>query len=295
MVEVLFGESEAGSMKAAKSTVIAGVTNGPVSVWAAGKREFHGKKEFSGWIPGTAAEVICLGFMLDIGDIKEPVDSFYRKNLIYSLYAAGRWEENAGADEELRRVAEIYVGETVRLKDYLKEGETIRIWYSDAPYSRCGFYSLCGMLQEYENDVRVVKMPEYRCRADSVVSYSNWGEVAAEEFGAFLAYEKALSRQEVRMYALLWSNLVEENSPLRVVVNGRLVGVPEDFYDFLIWKKLTREPVMEAKLIGDILGNYRMGIGDWWYARRIEHFMKQGRIKVTKESENKYARMICLA
>lgn len=36
MIEVLFGESEAASMKAAKSTVIAGHVNGPTSVWATG-------------------------------------------------------------------------------------------------------------------------------------------------------------------------------------------------------------------------------------------------------------------
>lgn len=32
MIEVLFGESEAASMKAAKSTVIVGHINGPTSV-----------------------------------------------------------------------------------------------------------------------------------------------------------------------------------------------------------------------------------------------------------------------
>ena len=54
MVEVLFGESEAGSMKIAKSTQN----------------------------PEDSYKVICLGFMMDIGDIKESVNSQYRKDLI---------------------------------------------------------------------------------------------------------------------------------------------------------------------------------------------------------------------
>lgn len=37
------------------------------------------------------------------------------------------------------------------------------------------------------------------------------------------------------MYALEWTDLVNENSPLRAVINGKLIGVPEDFYDFRIW------------------------------------------------------------
>ena len=51
--------------------------DGPTSVWAAGKKR-PPEKLSAGWIEGSAQEVVCLGFMLDIGDIKEPVDSLYR-------------------------------------------------------------------------------------------------------------------------------------------------------------------------------------------------------------------------
>ena len=49
---------------------------------------------------------------------------------------------------------------------------------------------------------------------------------------------------------------------------------------------------MQTKLIGDILGQVPIGVGDWWYAARIEQFIRQGRIKVVEDSENKYARLI---
>ena len=38
MIEVLFGESEAASMKAAKSTVVLSKTDGPTAIWTAGKK-----------------------------------------------------------------------------------------------------------------------------------------------------------------------------------------------------------------------------------------------------------------
>lgn len=79
MIEVLFGESEAASMKAAKSTVMAGHVNGPTSLWMIGEKT-PPERIFTGWMEGTAEEVVCLGFMLDIGNIKEPADSLYRKN-----------------------------------------------------------------------------------------------------------------------------------------------------------------------------------------------------------------------
>lgn len=73
MIEVLFGESEAGSMKVAKNKITDGKVNGPTSVWMAGEKTPL-SKPFSGWIEGTSEEVICLGFMLDIGNIREPVE-----------------------------------------------------------------------------------------------------------------------------------------------------------------------------------------------------------------------------
>lgn len=294
MIEVLFGESEAASMKAAKSMEIVGYVNGPTSVLVTGK-ETPPERTFAGWVEGTSEDVVCLGFMLDIGNIKEPIDSPYRKNLIYSMYAQNQYVKNPEIDQELKLTGEVYLNELLRLKEYLENGETARVWYSDTPYSICGFYSLCQILQKYKNEIHIVKLPEYMVRKTSIISYRNWGEVSAEEFAEFLTYERVLTKEEVRMYAQLWTELTEDNSPLRAMINGKVTGVPEDFYDFLIWKRLTRKPIKEARLIGDILGCFQIGMGDWWFARRIEHFIQQDKIKVINGSENKYARVICIA
>lgn len=294
MIEVLFGESEAASMKAAKSMKIVGYVNGPTSVLVTGK-ETPPERTFAGWVEGTSEDVVCLGFMLDIGNIKEPIDSPYRKNLIYSMYAQNQYVKNPEIDQELKLTGEVYLNELLRLKEYLENGETIRVWYSDTPYSICGFYSLCQILQKYKNEIHIVKLPEYMVRKTSIISYRNWGEVSAEEFAEFLTYESVLTKEEVRMYAQLWTELTEDNSPLRAMINGKVTGVSEDFYDFLIWKRLTRKPIKEARLIGDILGCFQIGMGDWWFARRIEHFIQQDKIKVMNDSENKYARVICIA
>ena len=292
MIEILFGESEAASMKVAKNKIVIGRVNGPTSVWMAGKKT-PPTKPFTGWIEGTSEEVICLAFMMDIGNIKEPMESSYRKELIYSMYGQNLWAQDEKIDEELKNAGDVYTRELHRLMDYLEHGATIRIWYSDAPYSQCGLYSLCQLLKGYENEVSVVKLPEYVARDKDIVSYQSWSDVSAEEFAGFLPYEKSLSKEEVRMYATLWNRLVEDNSFLRAVINGKVISVPEDFYDFQIWKWLKNVPMKEARLIGNILGHSQLGVGDWWYARRIEYYIEQGEILVVEDSENKYARMIC--
>ena len=197
------------------------------------------RRKNCGWIEGTAEEVICLGFLLDIGDIKEDTGSEYRKHMIYSMYAQEQWERSEEMETELMQLCDSYCTEMERLKAYLTDGATIRVWYSDAPYSRCGFYHLCTDLKKYQNEIRVVKLPEYKVHSDnSTTFYNNWGEVAAEEFAGFLTCER---------------------------------------------------------LIGDILGYNQLGVGDWWYAKRIDYLIQSGKIKIIEDSENKYARVICLA
>ena len=198
MIEVLFGESEAASMKAAKNKIIVGTVNGPTSVWMAGKKA-PPQKPFSGWIEGTSEEVICLGFIMDIGNIREPMESPYRRELIYSMYAQEQWAQDEETGNELKSAGDFYVKELRRLRDFLDEGESVRIWYSDAPYSRCGLYSLCQILKGYDNQISAVKIPEYVVRDKNIVSYHSWGEVSAEEFAVFLPYEKLLSKEEIHM------------------------------------------------------------------------------------------------
>lgn len=105
--------------------------------------------------------------------------------------------------KELEKAGDVYTEELQRLYRFLEDGERIRVWYSDAPYSRCGFYHVCRILDKYENEVQAVKMPENIVRGKTITAYSNWGEVAAEEFSAFLPYERKLTKEEIHMYALL--------------------------------------------------------------------------------------------
>ena len=267
MIEVLFGESEAGAMRMAA-------------------RKYKKK---------LGNDVICLAFLLDIGNIQEAVDSTYRKNFIFNFYAQEQWGKDIEMESSLRKAGEAYQEELDRFKQYLQNGESIRIWYSENPYSLCGFYQLCYLLQSCENKIFAVKLPEHVVKGNTVIAYQSWGEIEYNEFVDFLSFQKELAVIERRKYAFIWGNLVKDNSPLRAVINGKLVSVPENFYDFLIWEHLTDKPVTEARLIGILLGTYSLGISDAWYAFRIEYLIKQGKIKVVKDSARKYERDICLA
>lgn len=291
MIEVLFGESEAGSMKAAKNKIISMVFDGPTAYFCAGRKK-PPQKERGEWIEGTSDEVICLGFMLDIGELNQDICGEYRKNLIYSMLNQGQWDSDSEIDKEFREAGNVYIRELERLKAFLETGEDIRIWYSRSAYSLCGLYHVCSLLMHYSNRIFLVELPEYSIDKNVVSSHQNWGEIAADEFSVFLGYQREINQMEVKRYAQIWTELVADNSPLRSLVNNHVISVNEDFYDFLIWKRLTTKPIKEARLIGDIMGYYRIGVGDWWYAKRIQYYIDNGKIEVVEDSENKYARLI---
>ena len=268
MIEVLFDESAAATMQMAKK---------------------------EGIINGDKEEVICLALMLDIGDIREDADSQYRGNLIYEMYTQNSYDNSPETLKELKNIGSIYANEQNRLIEYVSKGESIRIWYSNAPYSICGFYYVCNLLRDTSNEIFTVKLPDYIKEDEGIViEYKRWGETPFEKFDIFLRNEKKISKIETKVFSDYWLELKNDNSPLRAVVNGQLIGVPEDFYDYLIYKSLSKGAMKEVRLIGDILGQYPLGISDWWYASRIEKMIENNKINIIEDSDRKYTRTISM-
>lgn len=264
MIEVLFGDSEAGAMKAA----------------------LHSGK--------LGTDAVCLGFELDVGNIKEPVTGEYRAKLLYNLLYQRQWGADIEMKKELRQLGNVYSEQLNKLADYLKDGEQIRIWYSGAPYSICGLMWLCETFREYAQtrEIFAVKLPEIVHEDNVTVERTSWSEVEPQDFVKFVSGQHKLLPAEIISNGIKWAALKNENAPLRAVINGSVTSVPANFYDFLILKEIGENPVIEARLIGHILGKYHLGIGDYWYALRIEKLIEKKRIMIIENSPRKYERLI---
>ncbi|WP_055669680.1 DUF3658 domain-containing protein [Desnuesiella massiliensis] len=284
MIEVLFGESEGGAMKVAKNYRKPDFENGATTWFGKKPSKDELEKMFDGKaVGGNSSEVICIPFMLDIGDINVSIESEYRKKLIFDMYTINGMDDNSIL-EDLEDSWKRYLNEIERLKNYATQGETIRLWYSDSPYSVCGFYYVCSILREYNCKIFVIKLPQYMKLSDTIMqSYTSWSEIDAGKFYKFLSLEKELSSREIQSFTSNWAELKEEKSTLRAVVNGKLIGVPEDFYDHLIRKEIPDGEFVMARLIGNILGKHPLGVGDWWYAKRIKKMIEEGKLMVVQK------------
>lgn len=285
MLEVVFSDSEKGSMKVAKNYNEKNMIGGAVSYIGAKPTKVELEKHFEGQaVGGNSRDVINIGFSLDVGDISGSIDGDERQDVFRKIW--GRFDFD---NKEQEQFFQNQRKDMEKLLTVAQNGTPIRIWKSNAPYSTCGFYFVCDMLRNIDCDIRVISLPEYKKISENeIVTYSDWGEVEASKLYQFLTLEKQLSNIEKRVASNYWHELMVEDAPLRAIINGKLISVPENFYDFIITKNLPDNDFIMARLIGKLLGEYNLGISDSWYALRIDKMIEDNKLIIIENEEPKH-------
>lgn len=292
MKEIVFSDSTKGSMKIAQRWNADHVLkDGPVAFFGKRPSEEELRRMWAGKaLGGNAQDVLGLSFQLEMGDISGEVTGSRRAEEIRMLW--GDWMP----DEHLQQYLSSCADDLETAKKAAKNGENIRIWISDAPASACGMRHLLWEIRDCDCTVSIIDLPKNWENGDGTVThYMDWGEVQPGHFARFLPLERQLGKDERRVLAREWDAARQENAPLRALVNGRLLGVPEDFYDHLLYRRMPEEPFLMARLIGETLGFYPVGIGDGWYARRIREMIDRGELKVVDSGDGRhpYSMTLC--
>ena len=282
MLEVVFSDSEKGSMKVAKNYNKKDMLGGAISYIGKKPTKVGLEKHFEGQaVGGNSRDVVNIGFSLDVGDISGSIDGDERQNVFLKLW--GRF------DFDNKEQKQFFLNQRKDMEYLLssaKNGIPIRIWKSNAPYSTCGFYFVCNILRNIDCNISVVSLPKYKQISENeIVEYSHWGEVEPGKFYQFLPLEKQLTQIEKRVVSDYWHDLMVENAPLRAIVNGRLISVSEDFYDFIIMKNLPDNDFIMARFIGKLLGEYSLGVSDSWYALRIDKMIEENKLIVVENKD----------
>ena len=80
------------------------------------------------------------------------------------------------------------------------------------------------------------------------------------------------------------------------MVNGRVMGVSEDFYDPVLRRCLTEKPQKVANVLGQALVQLS-GVGDWLLARRLRAMAEAGTVRVDEAGSTRgfYGAAVCLS
>ncbi len=216
-----------------------------------------------------------IGFYLDIGDISGMIDGIERREVFTSIFSSDFDEQ------EYELFFQMQSEDLKNLIAAAKKGESIRIWKSYTAFSACGFAYVCHLLKNINCKISVVSLPEIIVKdGKTSISYTSWSEVPPMDLYSFLSYEKVLSTIEKNIYSDLWNDLKAENSPLRANVNGKLISVPENFYDHILIRNIPKGKIIMDEYIGRIIGSYPIGVCAGWYKLRIK---KQKKEKFSKK------------
>ncbi len=226
---------------------------------------------------------------MHIGRINEPEESDYRKIV--------PWRLSHPDDYDVTNAELIGKGERSGWKGFIQckeQGNSFRIWYSENPKELCGFYYLCSLLKNYTGDVYAVRVPE-RIRFQEDGEYRFAYETAnldSDLLGRIVETGVKLSSEEIGLYAEEWERLKQENALLRTVIAGKIVSVPLDFYDPLIFWFVPEEPATEESVFTDAIINMPY-VEESWIITRIQKMIDDGQIKVVKDDDDPENRMIC--
>jgi hypothetical protein len=291
MLEVVFSDSSKGAMKVAKNYNRENMLGGAIGYIGKKLSKKELEKQFEGEaVGGNSKDVVCIGFQLDIGDIASEIDSEERKNEFIRVFRSVNFEDN-----EIERFFKSQREDFEKLLITAKNEEPIRVWKSNTPFSACAFAFLCDALQNIECKISMILLPEYWETSDNVIrSCTDWAELPPGQFYRFLLLEREISNIEKRLQSSLWNDLKAENAPLRALVNGKLISVPEDFYDNIIIRNIPDQEFVMARLIGNILGKYPLGVGDGWYALRIKKMIAENKLEIIadKDASHPYGKIL---
>ena len=125
-------------------------------------------------------------------------------------------------------------------------------------------------------------LPDFWERPDgTVIRWNSWGEMEPWMWGRLAQTGRQLPANVLRGLAGTWQDLQKENAPLRAVVNGRLMSVPEDWYDPFLRREIAARPAefSAAQVVGTVLGKYQLGIGDGELTCRLEAMVQGGELQ----------------
>lgn len=304
MLEVVFEDSALGSMRQAvaggsavqEGTALYGALEGEQELTPEEEAQLQEQTRFwqqeeaarqrRGWaeslpMEGAPADILSFPLCLSVGEIREEGIGPQRQAALGSLM--GSYPEIA------RQVTEELLERSRRSLDTLLAragaGEAVRVWTSDAPDDACGLAWLAQQLSALgleKVQVIQVKLPDFYEQSDgTVLCWQGWGEVEPWLWGRLAPLGQRLPVNYLRSLAARWSELQQENAPLRAVCSGKLVSVPESWYDVFLRQEIAaeKEEFSAAHVVGRVLGTYQLGIGDGELAQRLKAMVRSGELR----------------
>lgn len=178
--------------------------------------------------------------------------------------------------------------ETLGQINTIPEEESITIWVADNAHEQVGLRLVVYLLKNNKNPIFIINTTNmykhYFDRPEIEYTVLRTGEIAPEQLQIIYTNEKVsrLTNDERKELENEWLALADSTETLRIWNNERIESVREDFYDsYMI--QLAKEIQLErgcndwmksARLIGSVIGNLEQYIGDSFFEYRLRKLIE---------------------
>lgn len=287
MLEVVFSESAKGSIllaqHSADSMIGTASSFAPIGFIAEeGESELQAHKaaqeyaqraaQRSTSLGGCRQDVYCIADFPNFGPLE---NGMYDRARLAFLQSLSVWPAQEEKFAPMLEKARDDLGALLRR---IEAGESVRIWYSDSPDEACGMLRLCAEIEALSShgEVAAVHQPAYIENSWGIAEPNlGWGGVEPGLWASFAPLAVSFSDRMLQHYAAQWHALCKTESGLRAVVNGRVQGVDDSFYDSFLLDAIDALPqeFNEAEAICTVL-EQGLCISDGWLSVRIDKMIE---------------------
>lgn len=209
-------------------------------------------------------DVVTLELYMDVGDLSEGVFSEKRKKAAAGLFK-DPWMGKRSFVDKRHWDAAVKSLELIRRRAV--SGERVRIWYGPDADSCSSFLWLVSELQPGNANLSAVAFSDLAYELEA--HCCNWVRASLEDLPLFVQTERVLTPRQQANIAQRWNTICSSTLPLRIVLNGSVVPVEEDYYDAMICSSLPDRPFMSGQVIGLMMKNYPADLPYYYLERRM--------------------------
>ncbi|MBQ1229083.1 MAG: DUF1835 domain-containing protein [Firmicutes bacterium] len=229
---------------------------------------------------GKPQDIYYFDLRLSMGSIAGKVTGDERRAELMRLFSI--YDESGKLTERHFQEIKIFLEQ---VEEKVRCGESVRIWYSDDADDYCGMLwfvsELCSRKLPVDK-VFMVKVPSWGETIEGRKYFSRGTqEVNNKDWHMYAQSQQHVPEKLIELFNDTWIRMQEDNSQLRVIVNGSPASVPENFYDSLIWQAIgfLGEKFRDIQIISKML-NMNVRVDDAWILHRLEQFVKDGRLEM---------------
>ncbi|MFJ7365916.1 DUF1835 domain-containing protein [Peribacillus frigoritolerans] len=104
------------------------------------------------------------------------------------------------------------------------------------------------------------------------------GEMPPELIQDVLQMKKNMSHLTIESLINDWEKWSQTKDVLRILLNGKIVAVSEDYFDASILENTSKEYQKASRIVGEVMGENDQCIGDTYLAFRVYQLIQQGKL-----------------